>query len=176
MAPEAPARVSVDAALRRGQWTVNGPVRMFLFGIPIAVIALLMLIGADGSSAAGFGCLAFAIGWPLAWLSWSITALHALPGLLLGLLVGRIVARPMNAVLGWLLRGFNRAFGWFTAVYGRVIGLALRKELLRRRGAMRTAVLRPPAQALDRETLVELEATLRAVGLAGAESPALAAP
>ena len=57
-----------------------------------------------------------------------------------------------------------------------VIGLALRKEVLRRRGAMRTAVVRPPAQALDRETLVELEATLLAVGLSGAETPAPEAP
>ena len=53
-----------------------------------------------------------------------------------------------------------------------VIGLALRKEILRRRGAMRTAVLRPPAQPLDKETLAELDATLAAVGLAGKEAPA----
>jgi 4-hydroxy-tetrahydrodipicolinate synthase len=53
------------------------------------------------------------------------------------------------------------------------IGLALRKEVLRRRGAIRTAVLRPPAEPLDRETLAELEATLDAVGLAGKEAPAL---
>jgi len=56
------------------------------------------------------------------------------------------------------------------------IGLALRKEVLRRRGVMRTAVVRPPAQALDQETLVELEAALRAVGLAGAEAPVPATP
>lgn len=53
------------------------------------------------------------------------------------------------------------------------IGLALRKELLRRRGAMRTSVLRPPGQPLDRETLAELEATLAAVGLAGQEATAV---
>ena len=50
------------------------------------------------------------------------------------------------------------------------IGLALRKEILRRRGAIRTSVLRPPAQPLDRETVAELEATLAAVGLAGREA------
>jgi 4-hydroxy-tetrahydrodipicolinate synthase len=53
------------------------------------------------------------------------------------------------------------------------IGLALRKELLRRRGAIRTSVLRPPAQPLDPETLAELDATLAAVGLAGQENPAI---
>jgi 4-hydroxy-tetrahydrodipicolinate synthase len=53
------------------------------------------------------------------------------------------------------------------------IGLALRKELLRRRGAIRTSVLRPPAQPLDPETLAELDATLAAAGLAGKEAPAV---
>jgi 4-hydroxy-tetrahydrodipicolinate synthase len=54
------------------------------------------------------------------------------------------------------------------------IGLALRKEILRRRGAIRTSVLRPPAQPLDKETLAELEATLAAVDLADREAPAIA--
>ena len=53
------------------------------------------------------------------------------------------------------------------------IGLALRKELLRRRGAIRTSVLRPPAQPLDQDTLGELDATLAAVGLTGSAVPAL---
>jgi len=52
------------------------------------------------------------------------------------------------------------------------IGLALRKEILRRRGAIRTSVLRPPAQPLDQDTLAELDATLAAVGLAASEAPA----
>ena len=55
------------------------------------------------------------------------------------------------------------------------IGLALRKEILRRRGAMRTSVVRPPAQPLDKETLAELDATLAAVGLAGREAAAVTA-
>ncbi len=55
------------------------------------------------------------------------------------------------------------------------IGLAIRKELLRRRGAIRTSTLRPPAQRLDQETLAELEATLDAVGLAGREAAAVTA-
>jgi 4-hydroxy-tetrahydrodipicolinate synthase len=55
------------------------------------------------------------------------------------------------------------------------IGLALRKEILRRRGAIRTAVVRPPAQPLDKETLAELEATLAAVGLADRDAVAVTA-
>ena len=61
-----------------------------------------------------------------AWLYWTITVLHALPGLFAGLLAGWFVTRPMNAVLGWLLRGFNRAFDGLTTFYGWTIGLALR--------------------------------------------------
>jgi 4-hydroxy-tetrahydrodipicolinate synthase len=53
------------------------------------------------------------------------------------------------------------------------IGLALRKEILRRRGAIRTSVVRPPAQPLDTETLAELEAALAAVGLADREAVAV---
>lgn len=55
------------------------------------------------------------------------------------------------------------------------IGLALRKEILRRRGAIRTSVVRPPAQPLDTETLAEMEATLAAVGLADREAVAVTA-
>ena len=55
------------------------------------------------------------------------------------------------------------------------IGLALRKEILRRRGAIRTSVVRPPAQPLDKETLAELEATLAAAGLADREAVAVTA-
>ena len=37
------------------------------------------------------------------------------PGLLTGLVVGWFVIRPVNAVLGWFFRGFNRFFDWLTA-------------------------------------------------------------
>ena len=39
---------------------------------------------------------------------------------------GWFVMRPMNAILGWLLRGFNRAFDGLTTLYAWTIGLALR--------------------------------------------------
>ena len=64
------------------------------------------------------------------WLYWTITFLHALPGLLVGLLAGWFVVRPMNAILGWLLRGFNRAFEGLTTFYAWTIGLALRGSAL----------------------------------------------
>jgi 4-hydroxy-tetrahydrodipicolinate synthase len=46
------------------------------------------------------------------------------------------------------------------------IGLALRKEVLRRRGAIRTAALRPPGPALDDVTRAELDDILERLGLA----------
>ncbi len=65
-----------------------------------------------------------------AWLYWTVTALHALPGLLIGLAVGRFVMQWINVILGWLLRGFNSAFDLLTAVYAWTIGLALRWSAL----------------------------------------------
>ncbi len=38
--------------------------------------------------------------------------------------------RPMNAILGWLLRGFNRAFDGLTTFYAWTIRLALRWSAL----------------------------------------------
>jgi 4-hydroxy-tetrahydrodipicolinate synthase len=46
------------------------------------------------------------------------------------------------------------------------IGLALRKEVLRRRGAMASGTVRPPGPRLDDVTLAELDAILRRMGLA----------
>jgi 4-hydroxy-tetrahydrodipicolinate synthase len=45
------------------------------------------------------------------------------------------------------------------------IGLALRKEILRRRGAIRTATVRAPGPTLDEVTRRELEDTLRRMGV-----------
>jgi multidrug efflux pump subunit AcrB len=59
------------------------------------------------------------------WFYWTITALQFLPGLILGLVVGWIIIRPVNAVLGWFFRGFNRLFERLTAGYGRLVGLLL---------------------------------------------------
>ena len=46
------------------------------------------------------------------------------------------------------------------------IGLALRKEVLRRRGAIRTSVVRPPGAPLDDLTRAELTDVLARMGLA----------
>lgn len=43
------------------------------------------------------------------------------------------------------------------------IGLGIRKEILRRRGAIRTATVRPPAPAIDAQTWRELDALMQVV-------------
>ena len=58
------------------------------------------------------------------WLYWTLTLLHAVPGIVVGLLAGWFVMRPVNAILSWLLGGFNRGFDGLTAIYAWVIGLA----------------------------------------------------
>ncbi len=64
------------------------------------------------------------------WLWWAITAGWFAPGLVAGAAVGRVIIRPVNAVLGWLFGGFNRYFDRMTAGYGRSVGLVLRMSVL----------------------------------------------
>ncbi len=44
------------------------------------------------------------------WLYWTVTAVHFLPGLLIGLAAGWFLIKPVNAALGWFFRAFNRLF------------------------------------------------------------------
>jgi multidrug efflux pump len=60
----------------------------------------------------------------LNWAIWSI------PGALAGALVGWLVIRPVNEILGWLFRGFNRLFDRLTDLYGRAVGKILRLSAL----------------------------------------------
>jgi multidrug efflux pump len=64
------------------------------------------------------------------WLWWAVTAAYFTPGALAGGLFGWIVIRPVNAVLGWLFRGFNHGFDRMAAVYGWTVGKTLRVSVL----------------------------------------------
>jgi multidrug efflux pump len=64
------------------------------------------------------------------WMSWGITAAYFAPGAVVGGLFGLVFIRPINAVLGWLFRGFNRLFDQMTVVYGRIVGHVLRVSTL----------------------------------------------
>jgi multidrug efflux pump len=61
------------------------------------------------------------------WLYWGATFA---PGLVVGLLVGWFLIGPVNAVLGWIFRGFNRVFDVITAAYGWTIGKLLRVSVI----------------------------------------------
>ncbi len=63
-------------------------------------------------------------------LSWAATAAYFVPGLAVGLVVGWLIIRPVNAVLGWLFRGFNRLFDQMTGVYGFMVGKSLRISVM----------------------------------------------
>ncbi len=59
----------------------------------------------------------------MSWIAWFAAFV---PGAIVGGFAGRVVIRPVNAVLGWLFRGFNRLFDAATVVYGRIVGGLLR--------------------------------------------------
>ena len=64
------------------------------------------------------------------WMSYAIKAAYFAPGAMVGGLFGLLFIRPINAVLGWLFRGFNRLFDQMTVVYGRIVGHVLRVSTL----------------------------------------------
>ncbi len=65
------------------------------------------------------------------WMPWLLHHAAAFsPGLVVGLVVGWFIIRPVNAVLGWLFRGFNRLFDRMTGVYGWMVGKSLRMSVI----------------------------------------------
>jgi multidrug efflux pump len=63
-------------------------------------------------------------------LTWAATAAYFAPGFPIGLVVGWFIIRPVNAVLGWLFRGFNRLFDGMTGAYGWMVGKSLRMSVI----------------------------------------------
>jgi multidrug efflux pump len=63
------------------------------------------------------------------WWTWFAHPAFAPAALVLGL-AGKMLIVPINAVLGWLFRGFNRAFDAATEVYAWTIGKMLRVSAL----------------------------------------------
>ena len=74
-------------------------------------------------------------------MSWAVTAAYFAPGAVAGGVIGWLIIRPVNAVLGWLFRGFNRLFDVVT--HG--VRLDGRQAAARQRG--RAAGLRVPGGA-----------------------------
>jgi multidrug efflux pump len=63
-------------------------------------------------------------------MSWIIYGAYFVPGAVAGCLVGWFLIRPVNAVLGWLFRGFNRQFDRMTGKYTWLVGKVLRISVL----------------------------------------------
>jgi multidrug efflux pump len=63
-------------------------------------------------------------------LWWSMAAAWFCPGMIAGGIVGWIIIRPVNAVLGWAFGVFNAAFDAMSAGYGRIVGWTLRLSLV----------------------------------------------
>jgi multidrug efflux pump len=56
------------------------------------------------------------------WLVWGT---YFAPGALLGAVLGWFVIRPVNTLLGWVFRGFNRYFERVTSLYGSTVSAVL---------------------------------------------------
>ena len=63
-------------------------------------------------------------------LSWVATAAYFVPGAVVGGTIGWFVIRPVNSVLGWLFRGFNRLFDMVTLGYSWTVGRLLHISLV----------------------------------------------
>src|SRR5205085_7043552 len=63
---------------------------------------------------------------PSALQGWVVWGISFAPGALAGGVLGWFVIRPVNAVLGWVFRGFNRLFDRVTALYGKTVAGVLR--------------------------------------------------
>jgi multidrug efflux pump len=59
-------------------------------------------------------------------ISYGLHAALFLPGALAGGVVGWLIIRPVNWLLGWVFRAFNVLFDLSTRIYGRTVGWSLR--------------------------------------------------
>ena len=63
-------------------------------------------------------------------MAWGVDGLLFLPGAVAGGVLGYLVIRPVNWVLGHLLRGFNWVFDRATRAYGKAVGWCLRLSVI----------------------------------------------
>ncbi|HEY1379485.1 MAG TPA: efflux RND transporter permease subunit, partial [Gemmataceae bacterium] len=61
-----------------------------------------------------------------AWMPYLVGTIAFIPGMVIGGLIGWIIIKPVNAVLGRFFRWFNEVFDWMTKMYGRVVAGVLR--------------------------------------------------
>jgi multidrug efflux pump len=61
---------------------------------------------------------------------WGLTLGLFVPGAIVGGIVGLVIIRPVNWILGLFFRGFNAVFDFATRVYGRMVAISLRLAAL----------------------------------------------
>src|SRR5262245_34575740 len=101
-----------------------------LVGGPASVWLLAPTLGARMGLPSGEAGEATPGGLQATLLTWAIRLVLFLPGAVAGGLLGRVVIRPVNWVLGKFFRGFNWVFDRATAAYGRTVGWALRLSVV----------------------------------------------
>ncbi len=65
-----------------------------------------------------------------AWLQWAFWGVCSIPGAMVGGVIGAIIIRPVNFLLGIFFRAFNRFFDWMTGLYGMAVAKMLRVSVL----------------------------------------------
>jgi multidrug efflux pump len=100
----------------------------WFFGIVGGLLTVWLLpkyFGARFDPAVAFGA-GEGSGLP-SWASWAVVnGFWFAPGAIVGGILGKLIIRPVNFVLGKFFRGFNRVFNWLTAAYGWGVGRAVR--------------------------------------------------
>jgi len=64
------------------------------------------------------------------WELWLVWCIDFVPGALVGGLLGWFMIGPVNRLLGWIFRGFNRLFDAVTAIYGRTVAAVVRLSVI----------------------------------------------
>jgi multidrug efflux pump subunit AcrB len=68
--------------------------------------------------------------WLAPWLDEATAWAAPVTAVVLGAVAGWVVSRPLNGLLGWLFRSFNRGFDVATGAYTRAVGMLLRVSVL----------------------------------------------
>src|SRR5262249_23328190 len=99
-----------------------------LFGA-LASVWLLTPLGDAGVSVTEVESAA-AGGFQATLLTWATYVVFAIPGAVVGGVVGWFIIQPVNAGLGRFFRGFNWIFDRTTQLYGRTVGWGLRLSVI----------------------------------------------
>jgi len=64
------------------------------------------------------------------WVPYAMMAVYFLPGAIVGGVAGKLIIKPVNAVLAAIFKGFNYFFDGVTKLYGAIVGRLLRISVI----------------------------------------------